>query len=131
MKKGDDSNRSSANNNWSPLSPLQKEIMWRKQMNSKHVFLRYIGLMAALLLALTPLVQVHSQDVPRNKSLIIGFEGGPAPAPENAGLNATALTSQGPNQIMIESLWILNYQTGKSDPWLASGPEKWNSDYTV
>src|SRR5258706_9831785 len=31
---------------------------------------------------------------------------------------------------MVENLWILNYQTGKSDPWLASGPEKWNSDFT-
>jgi peptide/nickel transport system substrate-binding protein len=100
-------------------------------MKSKHVFLRHIGVVVALLLAITPLTQVHSQDVPRNKTLIIGFEGGPAAAPENAGLNATALTSQGPNQIMIESLWVLNYQTGKSDPWLASGPEKWNSDFTV
>src|SRR5882672_5484996 len=100
-------------------------------MISKQVLLRHIGLIVALLLALTPLVQEHSQDVPRNKTLIIGFEGGPPPAPENAGVNATtSLTGQGTNQIMIENLWILNYQTGKSDPWLASGPEKWNSDYT-
>src|SRR5260221_3881984 len=100
-------------------------------MISKQVLLRHIGLIVALLLALTPLVQVHSQDVPRNKTVIIGFEGGPAPAPENQGLNATAASfNSGTNQIMIENLWILNYQTGKSDPWLASGPEKWNSDFT-
>ncbi len=100
-------------------------------MISKQVLLRHIGLIVALLLALTPLVQVHSQDVPRNKTLIIGFEGGPAPAPENQGLNATAASfNSGTNQIMVENLWILNYQTGKSDPWLASGPEKWNSDFT-
>src|SRR5260221_13141795 len=104
-------------------------------MNSKQGFLRRIGLIVvllivALLMAVSPLISAYAADVPRNKTLIIGFEGGPAPAPENMGLNATGSHNSGTNQIMIENLWILNYQTGKSDPWLASGPEKWNSDYT-
>jgi len=100
-------------------------------MNKKHAFFRHIGLVVVVLMAFTPFVLAQAQDVPREKTLIIGFEGGPAQAPENAGLNATATNSQGVHQVMIESLYMLNYQTGESMPWLASGPEKWNADYTV
>src|SRR3954468_15958204 len=110
----------------------QNEFMcMRETMNKKHAFFRHIGLIVVLVMAFTPFILVSAQDVPREKTLIIGFEGGPAQAPENAGLNATATNSQGVHQVMIESLWILNYQTGESVPWLASGPEQWNSDYTV
>jgi peptide/nickel transport system substrate-binding protein len=99
-------------------------------MNKKHAFFRHIGLVVVLVMAFTPFILVSAQDVPREKTLIIGFEGGPAQAPENAGLNATATNSQGVHQVMIESLYVLNYQTGESVPWLASGPEKWNADFT-
>jgi len=100
-------------------------------VNSKRGFLRQIGLIIALMLIIAPLISAHAADVPRDKTLIIGFEGGPAQAPENFGLNATALNSQGVHQVMIESLYVLNYQTGKAEPWLAADTEKWNSDYTA
>ena len=68
--------------------------------------------------------------VPREKTLIIGFEGGPAAAPEQEGLNPSAVNSQGHHQVMIESLYYLNYQTGELMPWLAAGPPEWNKDFT-
>ena len=98
-------------------------------MNSKRGFLRHIGLIIAVLLLVAPLIPAYAADVPREKTLIIGFEGGPAQAPENFGLNATALNSQGVHQVMIESLYILNYQTGKAEPWLEvykKPNESWN-----
>jgi peptide/nickel transport system substrate-binding protein len=70
------------------------------------------------------------QAVPRERTLIIGFEGGPHAAPEQSGLNPGATNSQGHHQVMIESLYYLNYQTGELIPWLAEGPAQWNEDYT-
>lgn len=70
-------------------------------------------------------------DVPREKTLIIGFEGGPAAAPEQAGLNPGSMSSQGHHQVMIESLYYLNYQSGELIPWLAEAPATWNEDFTV
>src|SRR5260370_25151769 len=109
----------------------QKDIMLRNQMNSKQRFLRRINLIVVLIMTIAPLVSARAAaDVPREKTLIIGFEGGPPPAPENMGLNATGSHTSGTNQVMIENLWIPNYQTGKSDPCLASGQAKWNTDFT-
>src|SRR4051812_48772397 len=65
-------------------------------------------------------------DVQREKTLIIGFEGGPAAAPENFGLNPASLNSQGVHQVMIESLYYLNYESGELVPWLAAGPAEFN-----
>jgi peptide/nickel transport system substrate-binding protein len=70
------------------------------------------------------------QAVPRESTLIIGFEGGPHAAPEQSGLNPGATNSQGHHQVMIESLYYLNYQTGELIPWLAAGPAEWNEDFT-
>lgn len=70
------------------------------------------------------------QAVPRERTLIIGFEGGPHAAPEQSGLNPGATNSQGHHQVMIESLYYLNYQTGELIPWLAAGPAEFNDDYT-
>lgn len=81
--------------------------------------------------AAAPAAPVSTGDVPREKTLIIGFEGGPAAAPEQAGLNPGAMNSQGHHQVMIESLYYLNYQTGELIPWLAAGPATWNKDFTV
>ena len=72
-----------------------------------------------------------SSDVPREKTLIIGFEGGPSAAPEQAGLNPGSMSSQGHHQVMIESLYYLNYQTGELIPWLAAEQATWNEDFTV
>jgi peptide/nickel transport system substrate-binding protein len=70
------------------------------------------------------------QTVPRERTLIIGFEGGPHAAPEQSGLNPGATNSQGHHQVMIESLYYLNYQSGELIPWIASGPPTWNEDFT-
>jgi peptide/nickel transport system substrate-binding protein len=80
--------------------------------------------------AVAPVVVTGLQAVPRERTLIIGFEGGPHAAPEQAGLNPGATNSQGHHQVMIESLYYLNYQTGELIPWLASEPAEWNDDYT-
>lgn len=69
-------------------------------------------------------------EIPRENTLIIGFEGGPHAAPEQNGLNPGATNSQGHHQVMIESLYYLNYQSGELIPWLASGPAAWNDDFT-
>lgn len=69
-------------------------------------------------------------DIPREKTLIIGFEGGPHAAPEQSGLNPGATNSQGHHQVMIESLYYLNYQTGELIPWLAAEQAEWNDDFT-
>src|SRR3954467_14158769 len=69
-------------------------------------------------------------DVPREKTLIIGFEGGPSAAPENFGLNPAAGTSQGGHQVMIESPYYLNYETGELVPWLAADQPTFNDDFT-
>lgn len=99
-------------------------------MYKKQVLIRRISLIVVFLMTFAPFIVTTAQDVPRENTLIIGFEGGPAQAPENFGLNATALNSQGVHQVMIESLYVLNYQTGEAVPWLAAGPEVWNADYT-
>lgn len=70
-------------------------------------------------------------DVPRERTLIIGFEGGAVAAPEVANaLTPGSSVNQGYHQSMIESLYYLNYQTGEAVPWLAAGPEQWNEDFT-
>ncbi len=69
-------------------------------------------------------------EISRENTLIIGFEGGPRAAPEQNGLNPGSTNSQGHHQVMIESLYYLNYQTGELIPWLASGPAEWNDDFT-
>lgn len=74
---------------------------------------------------------VSTGDVSRENTLIIGFEGGPAAAPEQAGLNPGSMSSQGHHQVMIESVYYLNYQTGELIPWLAAEQPSWNDDYTV
>jgi peptide/nickel transport system substrate-binding protein len=71
------------------------------------------------------------RQVPRENTLIIGFEGEAVPAPEIAnGLAPGSRVNQGYHQCMMESLYYLNYQSGEAIPWLAAGPEKWNDDYT-
>jgi peptide/nickel transport system substrate-binding protein len=70
-------------------------------------------------------------NVQRNRTLIIGFEGGSVQAPEIANPYVPgAALSQGYHQLMIESLFYLNYETGKSVPWLAESAN-YNSDFTA
>lgn len=67
----------------------------------------------------TPQAGVARQ-VPRNRTLILGFEGGPVLVPENANPYIPGFRiNQGIHQAMIESLWYLNYEDGKLIPWLA------------
>jgi peptide/nickel transport system substrate-binding protein len=70
-------------------------------------------------------------NVPRERTLIIGFEGEAVAAPEVANpYTPGSRINQGYHQAMIESLYYLNYQTGEAIPWLAAGPEQWNEDFT-
>jgi peptide/nickel transport system substrate-binding protein len=69
-------------------------------------------------------------NVPREKTLIIGFEGGPVQAPEMANPYVPGFRiNQGYHQLMIESLYYLNYETGQAMPWLAES-HQYNQDYT-
>ncbi len=69
--------------------------------------------------------------VAREKTLIIGFEGGPVQAPEVANPYVPgSVVSQGYHQVMIESLFYLNYETGKAEPWLAESAN-YNPDFTA
>jgi peptide/nickel transport system substrate-binding protein len=69
--------------------------------------------------------------VPREKTLIIGFEGGPVQAPDVANPYVPGVpNSNGNHQVMIESLFYLNYITGEAIPWQAES-FKYNSDYTA
>lgn len=68
--------------------------------------------------------------VPREKTLIIGFEGGPIQAPEQGNPYVPgAPMSQGNHQLMIESLYYLNYEDGKPIPWLAES-HQYNQNFT-
>ena len=68
--------------------------------------------------------------VPRNKTLIWGFEGGPVSNFDNMNPNLpTSRNSFGLHQVVIESLWYLNYEDGKMIPWLAES-YAYNNDFT-
>lgn len=68
--------------------------------------------------------------VPREKTLILGYEGGPTQAPEQANPYVPgAPLSQGNHQLMIESFYYLNYEDGKPVPWLAES-HTFNQDYS-
>ena len=68
--------------------------------------------------------------VPREKTLIIGFEEGPVADPEQGNILVPgSRRNTGYHQLMMESLYYLNYQDAKMIPWLASGPEKFNATY--
>jgi peptide/nickel transport system substrate-binding protein len=67
--------------------------------------------------------------VPRERTLIYGFEGGPMPNPENANPYFSPFISKGLHQSMIESLFYLNIIDGKLTPWLAESV-KYNPDFT-
>jgi peptide/nickel transport system substrate-binding protein len=71
-----------------------------------------------------------SGNVPRNKTLILGFEGGPVNPPTQMNPNVpNARNSFGLHQLMIESLWYLNYENGQMIPWLGESYE-YNKDFT-
>jgi peptide/nickel transport system substrate-binding protein len=74
--------------------------------------------------------QAARTNVPRNQTLIIGYEGGVVEAPELHNPYAPgAPLSQGNHQLMIESLYYLNYETGQAMPWQAES-HQFNADYT-
>ncbi len=98
--------------------------------NNKRSLYR-VALLTTLILMLGLFTLVQAQDVSRENTLIIGFEGGPHAAPEQSGLNPGATNSQGHHQVMIESVYYLNYQTGELIPWLAAGPAEYNDDFTA
>jgi len=51
-------------------------------------------------------------------------------APEQANpFNPNTRINQGYHQLMIESLFYLNYESGKADPWLATSAD-YNKDFT-
>lgn len=60
--------------------------------------------------------------VGRAQTLILGYEGGPAPKPGIANPFIPAFFPQvaaGLHQVFQESLFYVNYETGKIEPWLA------------
>ncbi len=69
--------------------------------------------------------------MPRNQTLIMGQENNQLTAPNMMNpLLPTTILSAGLHQVAIESLFYLNYQTGKLIPWLAES-YSFNPDFTV
>jgi peptide/nickel transport system substrate-binding protein len=69
-------------------------------------------------------ISVFAQtEIPREHTLIIGFEGGPSIGAEvmNPYIPAGHNTARGMHQTMMEHLFYLNYETGEIVPWLATG----------
>jgi peptide/nickel transport system substrate-binding protein len=63
-----------------------------------------------------------SSEVARKDTLILGYEGGAAPAPGIANPFIPAFfpeVAAGLHQIVQESLFYVNYESGKVEPWLA------------
>ena len=97
-----------------------------------------VRILAAFILVLVPFapgatastLQVGS--VPRNQTLILGFENFPNLAPHfaNPWVVSTTDMSAGLHQLVFESLFYLNYVTGKIQPWLATGYD-FNKNSTV
>jgi peptide/nickel transport system substrate-binding protein len=80
--------------------------------------------------AVPGVVAKPTSNVPRNKTLIMGFEGGPVTPPDQMNPNVpNARNSFGLHQTMIESLWYLNYEDGQMIPWLGESYE-FNKDFT-
>ncbi|MGH2561810.1 MAG: ABC transporter substrate-binding protein [Thermomicrobiales bacterium] len=75
-------------------------------------------------------------DVPRERTLILGFAGGPVQTPElcNPYVPSVRLDT-GLRQAVIESLFYLNIESGEIMPWLAEGyqynPENRQVDITL
>ncbi|MBI1296125.1 hypothetical protein GC175_14320 [bacterium] len=69
-------------------------------------------------------------DVPRERTLIIAYEGGPVAAPDlaNPYISGNRI-NQGYHQASIESLFYLNYETGEMVPWQAES-YTFNDDFT-
>jgi peptide/nickel transport system substrate-binding protein len=99
--------------------------------HNKQFSIYRVALFTTVLLMLGLVTLIQAQDVSRENTLIIGFEGGPHAAPEQSGLNPGATNSQGHHQVMIESVYYLNYQTGELIPWLAADQAVYNDDFTA
>jgi peptide/nickel transport system substrate-binding protein len=71
--------------------------------------------------------------VPRSQTLIMSYEGGHLVLPPvaNSLLGSTQpAISAGLHQLVDESLFYLNYYTGKPEPWLATG-YKYNAQFSA
>jgi peptide/nickel transport system substrate-binding protein len=84
-------------------------------------------MIALLIVALVAVNAASAQtpEVPREETLIIGWEGsGEIASPQNFNPYANGAPNfNNGTQMMIESLFYLNYETGEMIPWLATGYE--------
>jgi peptide/nickel transport system substrate-binding protein len=82
---------------------------------------RHIGLVFVVTLLLgTIAVGVFAQDVAREDTVIFDIDESAIPNPENFNwMVPGAKRNQGAHQAMWEPLFILNYETGEIQPWLA------------
>jgi peptide/nickel transport system substrate-binding protein len=76
--------------------------------------------------------QPSSGDIARKDTLILGYEGGAAEAPGIANPFVPAFFPEvagGLHQVVQESLFYVNYESGEIEPWLAKG-FSFNADST-
>jgi len=84
----------------------------------------WVGVAAALAIVLAIPIILLGSTTDREETIIVAFEGGPAPAPETANpFSLTAYYNQGLIQMCMESLFYLNVESGELVPWLAEGYE--------
>lgn len=98
---------------------------------SRHVRFAQLALALVMALSLLGVGGAAAQEVPREETLIVAFEGGPAAAADvfNPFVPGSAGLSRGLHQAVIEHLFYLNYETGETVPWLAESFET-NADFT-
>lgn len=82
-------------------------------------------LVFAVILMLGNVAAFAQAEIPRERTLIIGFEGGPSIGAEvmNPFIPQGHNTARGMHQTMMEHLFYLNYETGEIIPWLGTGYE--------
>jgi len=111
-----------------PTSLAQRLWPWR---SPRRLLIRCAAILALFIL---PVAQspVSSASVPRNQTLILGFENFPNLAPHfaNPWVVSTTDMSAGLHQLVFESLFYLNYVSGKIQPWLGTGYD-FNKDSTA
>lgn len=83
-------------------------------------FKSFVLLLVTAVLTVISALPATAQEVARKDTLIVGWEGSPATAPENFNPYGNgAVNFNHGMSVIVESLFYLNYESGEMMPWLA------------